>query len=278
MIFYKKFPYSLKFLLLLVNIVFMSNTNELKKITIFVHGTHTALLTTLLPKTLYIPWKLEKINDLNEHNYIKWLCEKVSHSDSDEYPLNSFYALGWSGILSHKARLIAAKNLSNEINKLVLLHENKDYQITIIGQSHGCNVALNLAYYLPKSIKIKKLILLACPVQDLTKDLINNIIFEKIYSIYSNWDLLQVFDPQKLQNSNATNFFSMRRFDHNNKLKQAKIEINGRGILHIEYIFWNFAKILSSIIKEMDKLPNDHLEHTIKVLYKNHQIKNIEID
>ncbi|MDR3646019.1 MAG: hypothetical protein P4L22_00575 [Candidatus Babeliales bacterium] len=262
----------------------MMEVKKTENITIFVHGTHTDLLTEVFKRVLFIPKHLTSILDLDEYSYVKWFVDKMALADPAQFPLNSFYAIGWSGILSSQERVNAAENLYNEITKLVLDLRSKGVEpkITIIGHSHGGNVALNLAkihqasHVSKDSFKINKLVLLATPVQEETENFIESDIFEKVYSIYSNADMIQVLDPQGLQNAKSS-FFSHRRFKHHDKLKQTKLKVNDRAILHEEFVFHNFPKILPKLIEVMDKLVGNDHEHLLKVEFKNGEIINIEI-
>ena len=47
--------------------------------------------------------------------------------------------------------------------------------------------------------------------------------------------------------------FSQRTFAPEQKLTQAKIKINGRGIMHVEFITEKFAKLLPHILQELDQ-------------------------
>lgn len=285
--------------------------NNVKNITIFVHGTHfSELLTKALKPVLFVPKKLTKASELDKNCYVKWFIDKASFADPIQFPIDYFYAIGWSGILSSQERLKAAQNLYNEL--IILTDDLRSNQIepriTIIGHSHGGNVALNLAKVNNQNIeklgmdeiqthpasrvdfapaktvsrdnlinfKINKLVLLATPVQEETEKFIENDIFNKVYSLYSKADMIQVLDPQGLQNAKSS-FFSHRRFKHHEKLKQAKVKINNRAILHEEFIFYNFPKILPELLDFMDKCIFDDREHLIKVEYKKNKIINIEV-
>lgn len=266
-----------------INVI--KRVNEVKNITIFVHGTHTYLLTKLFRQTLFIPNRLIKILNLNQFSYIKWFVEKIYTADPDNFPLDLFYAIGWSGKLSSYERYNAAKDLYYELLHLKndIISSGFEPKITIIAHSHGCNVALNLAKVqsdlLPEyKIKINRLITIACPIQDETEDFIKDEIFEKIYSIYSTADMFQILDLDFQGYQANKSIFSRRRFKQIDKLKQAKIKINNRSISHIEFIFWNFPKFIPAIIKQMDLMPNDSIEHAILIKSKKGYIKNIEYE
>src|SRR5690606_21498756 len=75
----------------------------------------------------------------------------------------------------------------------------------IIAHSHGGNLALHMAKIrtAPSPLTVKSLILLACPVQEKTMHLIDTPMFQRIYSLYSSFDLVQVLAPQ-LRRSDLT--------------------------------------------------------------------------
>lgn len=253
---------------------------KIKNITIFVHGTHTDILTKIFKRVLLIPNKLTKIIDLDEYSYVKWFADKMIFTDPIQFTKDDFYAIGWSGILSPKERFIGSQIIYSEITKLVsqLNAENIDFKITLIGHSHGGNVALNLAKINENPpFKINRLVLLATPVQEETENLIESDIFEQVYSIYSTADMIQVLDPQGLQNAKLS-FFSNRKFKHHDKLKQAKLKINDRAIFHEEFIFHIFPKILPKLLEVMQKQICDENEHLIKIEYKKNKIVKIEVE
>ena len=228
-----------------------------KNITIFIHGTHTKLLTKIFNKTLYVK-DLNKINNLNNYNYIKWLAEKVSKADHISFPLEYFYAFGWSGKLCNKERLKAAQKLYEEILKLKkeLKNLNIDPSFTLITHSHGGNLALNLATIENiEKLHFDKLILLACPVQEETEEYLKNNIFKKVYSIYSKFDFIQILAPNITKNS----ILSKREFKNEEKLKQVCIKLNKRYILHSEFIFKDFPEKIPKILVEMDKLSSNQV-------------------
>lgn len=261
----------------------MINTKaqEVRNITIFVHGTHTQLLTKLFPKTLYIPNKLVKILDLNKYNYVKWLTESISSSDSFTYPLDNFYAFGWTGMLNSKERFRSSQNLYLELKQLINICEQQNVKarITIITHSHGGNIALNLAkiHGDDQNLHIHKLILMACPVIEETQHLIDHKIFKNVYSIYSKVDMFQVMSIQGLPNLKNNSVFSGRRFSKVDKLKQFAIHINGRPIWHIEFIFWKFPKLLPQIVSSFDNVVVNG-EYHMNVHYKHNKIQKIDLD
>jgi len=97
-------------------------------------------------------------------------------------------------------------------------------------------------------------------------DFVKDPMFCEIISLYSTMDLIQVIDPQGLQKCKKTStktgkpLFSFRKFDPSPNLKQVKIKIDGRGILHTEFLAQRFLAILPKIVTEIESLPdNDYL-------------------
>jgi len=264
-----------------------SNIAQKKEInvTIFVHGTHT-FLTYLLKSSLKFPNELTKISVLKSYWYAPVLKYMAKHNQ-EEFPEDSFYMFGWPGELCEKCRENAAQTLYLSIKKLMKEYADKNLKpkITMITHSHGGNVALNLAKVkidTDTDLSIDRLVLLACPVQELTKKFINNKIFKKVYNIYSSADMFQVLDPQGIYKINKHNkdcpIFSKRRFGPIENLKQAKIKVNDRAILHVEFIYKKFLKILPRLLIEMDKIENNFNEHLIKIYSYKNEIKIIDMN
>ncbi len=247
---------------LLIGIIFMGATTlsttttvapKLPTITVWIHGTKSQeflinrlskIAQNLETKLFGYEQGLHNVASLtsNQNNYL--LAKELSDNYPQQFPWEHFYVFGWSGKLNHASRQLAAKNLYHALKELVLRYQ-KEYcitpQITLITHSHGGNVALNMAAIVDKdcSLVINKLILLACPVQNYTMDLVKSPFFKRIYSIHSHTDMLQVLDPQGLhpflalkhmaEFKNAFNIskkrplFSRRHFPINPKIAHACI-------------------------------------------------------
>ena len=101
---------------------------------------------------------------------------------------------------------------------------------------------------------VDELILLACPVQEKTKHLIVDDCFTKVYSFYSDGDIIQIIDPQGLyKNSKAKKLLSERTFDQHAKLYQAQVEMNGRSLMHIDFLWTSFSQHLPSLCNSLDQ-------------------------
>ena len=151
-----------------------------------------------------------------------------------------------------------------------------------MGHSHGGNVALYLGkMIMPKheTLRIKELVLLACPVQAKTKKYIDSEIFERTYAIYSTLDVVQILAPQVVYNVYRTkrghlrtemkwNILSSRRFDPHPKLAQVKIKVNGRALFHNEFSHHRFLTLLPHILHVINTWNVDlkHPPNTKKLL------------
>lgn len=252
-------------------------------ITIWIHGTR------LLPKGVLANFSFSKpgLNLVNEYDtkyHIRTIAETLITIDPAHFPRETFYIFGWSGKLDTKERKKAAKILNNELKKVIKKYRKKygvNPTIRIITHSHGGNVALNLAAIKKNCdtiISIDELILLACPVQEKTKNLTKNPMFKNIYSLYSTLDFIQVLDPQGLHKKRVqAKLFSERTFQPHKTLIQAKIKINKRNPAHIEFIMRNFLSTLPKLLNELrtrkqrDKI-TEHVEiyiHTLKETTEN---------
>lgn len=227
-------------------------------ITVFVHG--TKLFTDLIMKNFfYSPDGLVPASTLDKKYHLRMIADTLSAADPVHYPTSSMYVFGWNGDLSFKERSKAAIKLYSQLTHLVKLYEQEHKikpKIRIITHSHGGNVVLNLANLKNDAqLTIDELILLACPVQKETASLIQSPIFKEIFSLYSSIDVLQVIDPQGLYGSTSNGqLFSGRQFDNQDRLIQAKIALNGRPLLHIDFILTHFLEQLSAIIEKLKTL------------------------
>lgn len=229
---------------------------QVPTITVFVHGTR------LFPKfaaqeQFYSANGMIKISDLDpSYKAIHMMASELTRLDPKRFCYDRFYTFGWEGELDFNARLETAKVLYKELNRIVDEYEKKHGvrpHLRLIAHSHGCNVVLNLATAKDKNNRLTMdIVLLACPVQDETKDLINDPIFNKRYALCSMGDLVQVIDPQGLQRDHCKQLFSSRWFPRYSGVIQAKVKIKGRAILHIEFILERFIKRLPEILDVMD--------------------------
>ena len=205
---------------------------------------------------------LQPMSSLTDKHRLKKIAQTIAAVDPVKYPFEHFYAFGWSGDLSFQARHDEAQRLHQQLEKLVATYTKKYGHapfIRLITHSHGGNVALNLATieHPNKEWFINEAILLACPVQHKTEQLVASPLFGKIYSFYSSMDTLQIADPQGLYKKECSpgdkGVFSKRRFPDSEKVIQTKLRINNHGVPHLEYITRPFLKKLPAIINYLDQ-------------------------
>ncbi len=130
--------------------------------------------------------------------------------------------------------------------------------------------------------------MLACPIQEETKEYIKHTMFKNIYSIHSHLDMVQVLDPQgwpvykktiqhifssssfdealntakKLKDKKL---FSDRHFPNNNKVIQVRYQSKHRDITHIEFILLPFIKRFPAILKQIKNYRNTQ-SHSTEIL------------
>ncbi len=244
-------------------------------ITIWIHGTRfirRPIFDTFFKGTP----SLKLAQDLAHDYYLNQIAKTLNKTAPEVFPMETFYLFGWSGKMRTYIREEAAEILYKEIQRIVGEYQ-KQYscypEIRIIGHSHGGSVALYLAK-LKKStdqpIRIKELILLACPVQECTKKYVEDPTFEHTYALYSTLDVVQVLAPQVVYNVYKTkrghlrtelkwNFLSGRCFDHHSKLSQVKIKVNGRALFHSEFSRPKFVSLLPHILHVVNSW---HVDYT----------------
>ncbi len=195
--------------------------------------------------------------DYHPRYHARDIAQYLCDADPNTYMMEHFYFWGWSGRLSRQARKDAAHDLYHELLKL-LNHYHETYPDTIfrlrlMSHSHGGNVLLNLACVQDQQpLTIDELILLSCPVQHATKECIKSAHFKKIYSFYSA-DLYQIIDFQyTCKKGRYLKYHSDRRFDEMPQLRQAKIKMNNRFLMHVEFLLKKFLKHIPLLCKEID--------------------------
>lgn len=246
-------------------------------VTVWIHGTRA--LKPLDEYAHAAPTKagIQSMENLTDKHRLKKIAQTLATADPIKYPFEHFYAFGWSGDLSFETRRAEAERLHKGLNELVDSYTKKYGHapfIRLITHSHGGNVALNLATieHTNKNWFINEAILLACPVQHTTEQLIASPLFGKVYSLYSTLDSLQVADPQGLykkeRKPGTKELFSQRRFPDNEKLTQIKLRINNHGVPHLGFILRNFLKHLPAIINYLDQWESEqpHRENEVRQL------------
>jgi hypothetical protein len=230
-----------------------------RRVTIFIHGTLFPLISKLVHK---VDCPLGITSALSQGN--KYVLGRIGYTlhqaAANTFPLESFYLYGWPGTLSYKTRLHAAEELYQYL---------KGYKghITIIGHSHGCNVALYLAKmaekHQDKNFKVDRLVFLACPVQEATAHYATSSVFKKIVSLYSITDFVQVCDPQGLYQEALEHrkmgkrvpFFSSRVFSSIPRLVQARVLLNWQNPAHIDFMLSKFIHQLPATLTLLEDAP-----------------------
>ena len=252
------------------------SSKQAPTITIWIHGTRL-LPNPIFRAYIYCPLGLNPITILDNTYHIRQLADAMIEADPVRYPLDNFYVFGWSGRLSEQERTLASIRLYGELICLRDTYEKEHGvrpHIRIITHSHGGNIALQLARIKqPKDdLVIKELVLLACPVQNKTMKYIEDPLFDKVYSLYSSLDILQILAPQffyrierKKGNKQGSElkipFFSSRRFCPTPKLAQIKIKLNGRAIFHSKFTCASFTRLLPQLLESVDSWQSESQQY-----------------
>ncbi len=226
-----------------------------RTITIWIHGTQLfkgpmqEMLSQGKPT-------LKSYYELSPKNRLLTIADTLIVFHPGLFKQEDFYFFGWSGRLSFQDREEAAYILRCELHNLVGSYTRKygtRPRIRVICHSHGGNVLLKCTDFCISEppFEIDEAVLLACPVQENTQHCIHYPGFKKIVSLYSKLDLIQIIDPQGLYRIpfKSKKLFSGRYFPHNNRLYQAKIQINGRAITHREFNKPKFLKSLGVVLE-----------------------------
>jgi len=220
--------------------------------TIFIHGTLFGL--SWLVRLFECPLGLTPAA-LLANRYVLGRIPYILHQASAQYPIDKSYLWGWHGELSFKARKSSAHKLYHKLQHIT-------GKKRIIGQSHGCNIALNLAkvaqLHKDNNFAIDQLVLLAGPVQEVNSHLVNSPVFKKIFSLYSSDDLIQILDPQGLyeetqRTKSDPKLFSERIFKPAPNLVQAEITMSAGAVSHADFLSEKFLKHLPDIIELLDQ-------------------------
>lgn len=233
------------------------NPQTAPPITIWVHGTR------FFPEGVFDTFFFSK-QGLNHYTSIApyyhqhKLATTLIAADPQMFCAEHFYLFGWNGALSFKEREKAARKLYEDL-KVVRQKYKQTYgtepYIRMLAHSHGSNVILLLAQVKDPedhSFFINQLILMGTPVQKQTKNYACADCFGKVYSLYSMLDVLQVIDPQGLQQKETHALFSERFFPAHEKIEQVAVKLNDRSIMHIEFVKRKFIAHIPTIIAEID--------------------------
>lgn len=235
-------------------------SHDMHTITVFIHGTFALknfVHHTPFRPLVYCKEGLNLASTLPKEYHFHQIATHCVQDNPILYAFDRFYIFGWdSEHISHQTRLQAAQRLTEGLQKVVKTYYAKYCvipKIQLIGFSHGGNVILNTAHYLPLYIDNQEVSievwLFGTPVQTVNQHLINSAHFKKVYSIYSEKDWLQRMDPQGLY-SDTINFkklWSDRMFKKTDHCMQINFTVNGKSIAHsyYRYIFKHLTKIQS---------------------------------
>lgn len=222
-------------------------------LTIFIHGTKTSLISRLVHQSDY-PQGLICAANSQTNSILTRIGYTLCKTDPLDFPLDRFYIYTWPGKLNFDCRLHAAECLYGVLR-------NHKGPLTIITHSHGCNVALNLAYwaqhYQDTSFTVDRLIVLAPPVQEVTKPYVHSPIFKQVYTFYSSADIMQVGDPQALYwesyayTKPCTNIplLSKRLFDPAPSIIQTRILLDWQSPGHLNFLLTRFIKKIPVLLR-----------------------------
>lgn len=221
-------------------------------VTIFIHGTKQSLASRMVHKVDYprgvVPYCL-----VEARSVMTGVGRTLVECFPEEFPADSFFYYGWSGKMNFPSRLYAAERLYDIV---------KDHKgpLTLLCHSHGANIALNLAFLAcergDESIKIDRLILLAPPVQEVTKKYIHSPIFKEIYTFYSTADMFQVGDMQGIYwesyaytpPGTKIPFFSKRTYEPGPNIKQVRILNDWQSPGHLYFMLKQFIRNIPALL------------------------------
>jgi len=270
-----------------INLLFSEQTTTDHTITVFVHGTYpVGKLLRISPgrPLVYCPQGLSLAKDLPKYYHFHTMVQGCVDLNKNLYSFDQFYIFGWkSEKVYDSVRKEAAQDLVQGLEPIVKqYYSNHGVQpkIRLIGFSHGGNVLLHTAHYLPLIIKNNEIRvevwLFGTPVQQANCNLVDSKNFHKIYSIYSEKDWIQRMDPQGLYTKDLCkkHFWSDRMFDENAQCTQVNFTINKKSIGHVRYrtIFKHFPSI-QELIETESKKSNSKLIAIDLPIHKKKKVK-----
>ncbi len=242
---------------------------EQKIVTIWIHGTMIPKVPQMVRESHFNRnLGLFPISDYFQNRTITTnaplslvnIANALHNSEPSIFALEHYYVFGWSGRPSFGEREHAANILYTNLIRLkeeyIASYGDAPF-IRIISHSHGGNVVLNLAPLCKdnQNFYIDEIILLACPVQKKTKHFIQSPCFKKIYAFYSNADIIQIIDPQRLykENRDTKKFFSQRKFKGLKNLYQTQVQMNEKSLGHIDFISAHFLCHLYDLCRHIEQ-------------------------
>lgn len=250
------------------------STPEEPTITVWIHGTKFTRSDTYKRVFNGIP-DIKHIKEFPSEHGIQFHMQLLDRDAHELFDYNSLYLFGWSGRLSTHERYWAAVILYQKLAGLSESYKQKFGkvpQIRLVTHSHGGSIALNLArvHKLRKAqFEIDTLVLLACPVQHETKNLVESSLFKKIYAFYSSLDMVQILAPEFMHRicddegsivGSCLRWipFSNRCFEPSVYVRQAWIKINGHALVHSSFTQSKFLRVLPKLLKMADKAYEEH--------------------
>ena len=246
-------------------------------VVVFVHGTKESVISKLLHRIDY-PLGVVSSRTVQESSVLSRIAITLDQVCPEEFSRDYFYYYGWPGKLNFPSRIKAAERLYSVL---------KDHKgpLTVMTHSHGSSIALYLAQlaekYQNSTLKVDRLILLAPPVQEVTKHLVHSPTFKEVYTFFSTADFIQVGDPHGLYwESYAYTpacppipFLSKRRFDPAPNIIQTRIMLDRLSPGHLHFMISRFIKHVPCIIHMVkERADNGGYEQT-----RNFYIVNIPL-
>ncbi len=254
-------------------------------VTIYVHGTTTALGLKFLSKfytdVSFGEQGLHHISKMVPDALLKKDIELLQELDPNRFCVDHFYTFGWSGKLQDKAREADGKKLYDDI-KILLKQYKRTYgfypAVRLLTFSHGGNVALHMVKHLPfftdQEIDVE-LVLVAVPVQKTTSKLIEHPCITKSYVISSTRDLIQLVD---VYTYDKKRHFPKRFFDTQaSNCHQIEVKINNRGLGHID-LMRSFMMHLPAALNHADSLQANQFYLNGKALDKKFSDNDLDND
>lgn len=237
------------------------------QITVFVHGTLPKFTDHIIHK-MDVRWGLNKMRYEAHAPLMGRMGRILDRANPEMFPIDHCYAFGWSGHLSFSARRYEGRLLYQALRAL-------DGDITLIGHSHGGNVALEIVRAAQEagdtSLRIKRLILLAVPGQVATAAFAASPIFEEVISFYSHGDDTQRLDPQGIYRESKklkregidVPLFSDRYFPDSPNLVQIRVLKDKCNPGHLEFIMPGFLRSLPNFIEKAHELEHNGAIHIL---------------
>ncbi|MBP6892086.1 hypothetical protein KBB68_00750 [Candidatus Babeliales bacterium] len=266
-------------MLLLINFMCVSVSASSVCMTVFVHGSYPALKLLAHSKSpvrhlIYAEPGLHLVKNLPEHYHFHKAAILCDQFDHDGFCKDHYYAYGWnSSNLRPVNRFEQGQKLYQAVRAQIENYLVQGYQnitVRFIGSSHGGNVVLNALQWLPfvKSNVDIEVILLGTPIQEETRNFINNSYVTRAYSFYSTSDWMQKIDIQKLHKNCPKNapFFSQRTFLSTDKVVQVQLLVNSKPISHAQYrsVFGDVPKMIELANKHVGDKKIAHIVLDLK--------------